>query len=86
MRERSRSNFPRWLAVHQEHVMSSQWTTSATALPIEGQSVEFHLEEGRETALDGTYFQRAFQTRWTTYDITRVRSWRVPNSMILLPA
>lgn len=56
--------------------MSIQWVTSATALPVEGDRVEFHVEY-REIPLAGTFVGNAFRTRWSDYDRGRVRSWRV---------
>jgi hypothetical protein len=59
--------------------MSIQWVTSTAALPMEGQSVEFHLDY-RETALGGAHLQNAFQTRWG------VRNWRSPQATIRQPS
>jgi len=58
-----------------EHNMSPAWVASSIALPPEGESVEFVLD-GREVAMDGTYTHQTFQSRWSGYDVQRVRSWR----------
>lgn len=55
--------------------MYAPWVTSSTALPDEGQSVEFVLD-GREVAMGGIYVQRTFRSRWTGYEVERVRTWR----------
>ena len=55
--------------------MQAKWTTSYAELPLDGQLVEFVLG-GRETVMFGTYVQQIFQSRWTGYDIDRVRIWR----------
>jgi len=55
--------------------MSAQWVTSATGLPRQGESVEFMLD-GRSVPMDGTYDRQTFRSRWTGYDIQRVRTWR----------
>lgn len=55
--------------------MSAQWVTSAAGLPQDGQPVEFVLD-GRKVAMVGTYVQQAFCSRWSRYDIQRVRTWR----------
>lgn len=55
--------------------MSIEWVTSSAALPHDGDCVEFVLD-GREVPLDGTYRHQAFQSRWSEYDVQRVRSWR----------
>jgi hypothetical protein len=60
----------------QEQNMSAQWVTSATGLPHQGESVEFMLD-GRSVAMDGTYDRQTFRSRWTGYDIQRVRTWRL---------
>jgi len=55
--------------------MSSQWVASAAGLPPNGQPVEFVLD-GREVAMLGTYVQQTFWSRWSGYDVQRVRTWR----------
>jgi hypothetical protein len=55
--------------------MHTRWTTSSAALPHEGQHVEFVLD-GRDVAMEGAYVQQVFRTRWTGYDVERVRTWR----------
>lgn len=56
--------------------MSAQWVTSATGLPHQGESVEFMLD-GRSVAMDGTYDRQTFRSRWTEYEVQRVRTWRL---------
>ena len=55
--------------------MSTAWVASSVALPPEGESVEFVLD-GREVAMDGTYTHQSFRSRWSGYDVQRVRTWR----------
>ncbi len=55
--------------------MSSDWVMSAADLPHNGQPVEFVLD-GRQVAMLGTYVQQTFWSRWSGYDIQRVRTWR----------
>ena len=59
--------------------MSAQWVTSATGLPRQGESVEFMLD-GRSVPMDGTYDRQTFRSRWTGYDIQRVRTWRLADA------
>lgn len=49
------------------------WVRSSTALPREGQPVEFVVDD-REIAIDGTYAGQNFWSRWTKYDLERVGS------------
>ncbi len=55
--------------------MQGLWTTSSTGLPHEGQAIEFLLDD-RTVALDGTYDRQTFHSRWTRYDVGRVKTWR----------
>ena len=55
--------------------MSIEWIASSFGLPREGEPVEFVLD-GRDVALDGTYFQQIFKSRWTAYEVDRVHAWR----------
>ena len=55
--------------------MSAQWVASSTALPHDGESVEFVLD-GRKIPIDGNYTRQTFQSRWSGYDVQRVRAWR----------
>jgi hypothetical protein len=59
--------------------MSAQWVTSATGLPHQGESVEFMLD-GRSVAMDGTYDRQTFRSRWTEYEVQRVRTWRLADA------
>ena len=55
--------------------MYAQWVTRSAELPHEGQPVEFVLE-GRDVAIDGTYAEQTFRSRWSGYAVERVHSWR----------
>lgn len=55
--------------------MHAQWVRSSVALPHEGQSVEFVLDD-RYMGLAGTYARQSFQSRWTQYGVERVSAWR----------
>lgn len=55
--------------------MSTEWVPSSAALPREGTSVEFVLD-GRNIPMDGKYTHQSFQSRWSEYDVQRVRTWR----------
>jgi hypothetical protein len=59
--------------------MYSAWTASSTGLPHEGQPIEFLLDD-RLTVMDGIYVQRTFRSRWTGYEVERVRTWRSSDS------
>lgn len=59
--------------------MSAQWVTSATGLPHQGESVEFMLD-GRNVAMDGTYDRQTFRSRWSGYEVQRVRTWRLADT------
>jgi len=53
--------------------MDAQWVASSTVLPFEGQAINFLLED-RAIALEGTYAGQTFRSRWTGYDVDRVRT------------
>jgi hypothetical protein len=55
--------------------MSAQLAIQSAGLPDEGERIEFVLD-GRDVALDGTYVQRIFRSRWSGYTAERVSSWR----------
>jgi len=57
-------------------ISSAQWIASSTSLPHDGDAVEFVLD-GRKIPIDGTYASQTFNSRWSGYDIQRVRTWRV---------
>ncbi len=59
--------------------MQTQWISRSDGLPQDGQPVEFVLDD-REVALGGTYNERTFQSRWSGYQIDRVRAWRSRDS------
>ena len=56
--------------------MKTPWIRSSTALPRDGQPIEFVLDY-RDIAIEGTYAERTFRSRWSTYDIERVGVWRL---------
>lgn len=55
--------------------MSTTWVASSSRLPHDGDAVEFVLD-GRRIPIDGTYAQQLFKSRWSGYDVQRVRTWR----------
>lgn len=61
--------------VHKEKNMDTHSINRAAGLPREGEPVEFVLE-GREVALNGTYVEHVFRSRYSGYAVERVRSWR----------
>jgi hypothetical protein len=61
--------------------MSTHWVASSTALPHEGDCVEFVLD-GRSVPMDGTYEHQTFQSRWSDYDVQRVRTWRSADKIL----
>jgi hypothetical protein len=71
-RSPSRSRIP---GFRRRKKMSAEWVFSSAALPHDGEPVEFVLD-GREVAMDGTYARQTFQSRWSGYDVQRVRTWR----------
>jgi hypothetical protein len=56
--------------------MKTPWINSSTALPSDGQPIEFVLDH-REVAIAGTYAGQIFRSRWSSYDIERVAAWRL---------
>jgi hypothetical protein len=61
-------------------IPTTQWIASSSALPHDGDSVEFVLD-GRKIPLDGTYTGQTFTSRWSGYDVQRVRTWRVLDAL-----
>jgi len=55
--------------------MQAIWVASSASLPPESQVVEFLLDD-RSVPMDGTYAHSSFHSRWTEYDVGRVRTWR----------
>ena len=53
----------------------SSWITTASALPADGQPVEFMLG-ARECPIIGVYSQDGFCSRWTRYAADLVYKWR----------
>jgi len=68
-----------------EPSMSIEWVASSFGLPREGEPVEFILD-GRDVVMDGTYVQQIFRSRWTGYEVDRVRTWRSSGSRAHVPA
>ena len=58
-------------AEHQEGI----WISTASALPIRGQPVEFMLVT-RECPIVGVYCGDGFRSRWTHYAAELVCRWR----------
>ncbi len=56
--------------------MKSDWTPTSEALPPDDCEVEFVLDH-RDMAMAGTYRQRMFASRWSEYEMTAVREWRL---------
>jgi hypothetical protein len=56
--------------------MHTPWIPSSIALPPEGQPVEFVLDH-RQIAIEGTYTRQVFRSRWTSYEVERVGTWRL---------
>jgi hypothetical protein len=36
--------------------------------------------DGRSVAMDGTYDRQTFRSRWTDYEVQRVRTWRLADA------
>jgi hypothetical protein len=53
----------------------SNWICTSSALPIDGQPVEFMLD-ARECPITGTYLHGGFLSRWTRYAPELVCRWR----------
>ena len=49
----------------------SNWISTASAMPADGQSVEFMLG-ARDCPIFGVYSQDAFRSRWTRYAVDLV--------------
>jgi hypothetical protein len=58
-----------------EHQEPSTWISTAAALPVQGQSVEFMLA-ARECPIIGVYSGDGFRSRWTHYASELVSRWR----------
>ena len=56
--------------------MKTDWTPTSEALPPDDCEVEFVLDR-RDMAMAGTYRQRMFASRWSEYEMTAVREWRL---------
>jgi hypothetical protein len=53
----------------------TSWISTASALPVDGQPVEFMLG-ARECPIIGVYSQDGFRSRWTHYAADLVCKWR----------
>ena len=71
----------------------TNWISTASALPVRGQPVEFMLA-ARECPIVGVYSGDGFRSRWTHYAAELVCRWRgaeespsisVPNTMDCAP-
>jgi hypothetical protein len=58
-----------------EHHDASTWISTAAALPVAGQPVEFMLA-ARECPIVGVYSGDGFRSRWTHYASELVCRWR----------
>lgn len=54
--------------------MQTQWISCSATLPHDGDPIHFQLS-GRDVAMDGTYTSGVFHSRWSDYDVGRVRLW-----------
>jgi hypothetical protein len=65
----------------------STWISTASALPMRGQPVEFMLA-ARECPITGVYSGDGFRSRWTHYAPELVCRWRgaAESSEISIPA
>mgnify|MGYP001599115262 FL=1 len=69
-----------WMATTcKESRMHASWTTLAAALPVDGTSVEFLLDE-RECPMRGIYAAGRFPSRWMDHAPARVGRWRIADS------
>lgn len=59
--------------------MNAPWVRSSTALPRNGQPIEFILDD-REVSINGTYDRQLFRSRWSSYDVERVGAWRLADA------
>jgi hypothetical protein len=66
-------------ATREDRTMATSWITTAAALPQDGATVEFMLDE-RECPMRGVYALGRFESRWTNYAPTSVRQWRSTSS------
>ena len=57
-----------------QKIMESGLLNNCTVAPDEGQRVVFALH-GRDVTMRGTYAQRTFHSRWSGYEVERVRFW-----------
>ena len=55
--------------------MSIQWIPSSASLPHAGAPIQFMLDD-RNVPMEGTYDGGNFRSRWCTYDVGCVKSWR----------
>jgi len=55
--------------------METMWIHTASALPANGQPVQFMLHK-RESPISGVYAREEFCSRWTHYAPALVSKWR----------
>lgn len=63
--------------------MKKLWVASSTGLPYDGASIDFQLDN-REASLQGRYQNQTFHSRWSGYDVDRVRAWRPTEDVVEL--
>jgi len=66
--------------IRMEMLMQRLWIASSTGLPSDGQPIEFLLDH-RDVAIDGTYDHQTFRSRWTGYEVDRVKTWRASQNV-----
>jgi DUF2075 family protein len=55
--------------------MEIAWIETASALPVNGQPVQFLLHK-RQSPISGMYSRDGFRSRWTSYATELVCKWR----------
>ncbi len=58
-----------------EYGMKRLWIASSAGLPREGQKIDFQLDD-RDVSLTGFYDHQTFRSRWSGYEVYRVKTWR----------
>ncbi|MEO8012017.1 MAG: hypothetical protein ABI650_10270, partial [Dokdonella sp.] len=54
--------------------MKRLWIASSAGLPREGQMIDFQLDD-RDVSLTGCYHHQTFRSRWSGYEVNRVKTW-----------
>ncbi|MEO5625038.1 MAG: hypothetical protein ABIQ70_03385 [Dokdonella sp.] len=65
--------------------MHKQWVSCSASLPHDGDPIHFQLSD-RDVPLDGTYTNGVFHSRWSDYDVGRVRLWSSLNIDAIMAA